>query len=701
MVRKLLSRIFGPVYKPQGWLIHSILLIAVLAILCIPAKLVSGDSAPMGAPPNWTANPPIIVRAPGSTSGVSPKVTTPSGYSPPQIREAYGINLLGSSGAGKTIAIIDAYGSPTVASDLQAFDQQFGLTTANLTIAYPNGKPGTNAGWALETSLDVEWAHSIASAAAILLVVAKSASTSNLLTAINYATTHGANVVSMSWGGTEFSGEASYDSYFDNSGITYVASSGDSGPGVDWPAVSPYVVGVGGTTLNLSNGTYVSEYSWSDSSGGTSVYEPKPIYQNGFQSSNYRDVPDVAFDADPNTGVAMYDTTPYEGESGWFEVGGTSVGAPCWAGLFVLGGLSGGLPLYSHASTTAYWVSNYNAVPTGAGNSYDPVTGLGSPKANNLVPGTAAKLDFITQPSANDTPGNTFPTQPVIAVQDVSGNTTTTSTASVTLGITPNTGTAGAALSGITTISAINGLVVFSNLSIKKAGTNYTLTVNGTGLKSAVSSSFNVTGKLTVDFDGDGKTDPAVYRPSTGVWYCLLSGTNYLQSPGQYLVEQWGQPGDIPVPGDYDGDGKTDLAFYRPSTGVWYILLSTNDYSQSPGQYLTIQWGQPGDIPVPGDYDGDGKTDPAVYRPSNGVWYILLSNNGYSQSPGQYLVEQWGQPGDIPVPGDYDGDGKTDPAVYRPSNGVWYALLSSTDYSQSSGQYLAEQWGQPSDTPIP
>ena len=198
MAWKELYRIFGLAPQSRRWFIHVIILIAIVTIL-VPARLVRADSAQTSAPPGWTANPPIIIRTPVSTGGISPDATV-SGFSPAQIREAYDINQLGSSGAGKTIAIIDAYGSPTITSDLQAFDQQFGLPAANLTIAYPNGKPSTNAGWALETSLDVEWAHSIAPAATILLVAAKNASTSYLLDAISYATTHGANVVSMSWG---------------------------------------------------------------------------------------------------------------------------------------------------------------------------------------------------------------------------------------------------------------------------------------------------------------------------------------------------------------------------------------------------------------------------------------------------------------------------------------------------------------------
>ena len=179
------------------------------------------------------------------------------------------------------------------------------------------------------------------------------------------------------------------------------------------------------------------------------------------------------------------------------------------------------------------------------------------------------------------------------------------------------------------------------------------------------------------DFDGDGKTDIAVYRPSNGGWYILLSSTNYTT----YVSYQWGLAGDTPETADYDGDGKTDIAVYRPSNGGWYILLSSTNYTT----YVSYLWGLGGDTPVPADFDGDGKADIAVYRPSNGGWYILPSSTGYTT----YVSYLWGLTGDLPVLGDFDGDGKTDVAVYRPSNGDWYILRSSTNYS-TSGSY---QWG--------
>ena len=193
------------------------------------------------------------------------------------------------------------------------------------------------------------------------------------------------------------------------------------------------------------------------------------------------------------------------------------------------------------------------------------------------------------------------------------------------------------------------------------------------------------------DYDGDHLTDVAVFRPSTGYWYIMRS--SFPTSRTGKISIRWGLPTDVPVPGDYDGDGKADIAVWRPSTGHWYALLSSRNYSMN--SYLDVQWGYPTDRPMPGDYDGDGRTDIGVWRASTGHWYVLLSSESYW--PGSYLDVLWGYATDQPLLGDFDGDGRADIGVWRPSTGYWYVLWSSQQYRAST--YLASQWGFSTDVP--
>jgi hypothetical protein len=348
--------------------------------------------------------------------------TPPAGYTPSQIRHAYGFDRVPYDGSGQTIAIVDAYDHPSIDSNLATFDQTFGIPAPPSFrkvdqygfTHYPNPDPG----WACEIALDVEWAHAIAPGANILLVEAYSAGLSDFLTAVNYARSQpGVVVVSMSWGMGEFSSETIFDPTFTTpaghiggsglpGGVTFVASSGDSGAlnGPSWPAISSHVLAVGGTSLTLdSQGNYGSETGWSYSSadpvhasgGGYSQYLTEPSYQTGVQSTGRRSNPDVAYDGDPQTPFRIYTTV---GGNGWLGLAGTSAGAPQWAALFALvdqeaaqvglGSFDGSsyiLPrLYNVGPTSIHDILiGYNGYYAGPG--YDLVTGIGTPHADSLI----------------------------------------------------------------------------------------------------------------------------------------------------------------------------------------------------------------------------------------------------------------------------------------------------------------------------
>lgn len=314
------------------------------------------------------------------------------GMTPAQIRSFY--NLPSTGGSGAVIAIVDAYHYPTAVNDFNVFSTQFGLPTENgsgsvFQVIYAGGKqPRTDAGWALEEALDVEWAHAMAPSAKIVLVEAASNSFTNLLAAVDTANKiTGVVAVSMSWGGSEFSGESSYDSHFKKSGVVYFAASGDSGGRTIWPGTSPAVVCAGGTSVATTKaGAFSGETGWSGSGGGSSAYYARPSYQDGVAAivGTKRGVPDVSFDADPNSGGSVYDTTRYQGRAGWWIVGGTSWSSPALAGIVTL---AGGATSSAAELSTIYGnlgSSAFRDITAGSAGSFscnagwDFVTGVGS-----------------------------------------------------------------------------------------------------------------------------------------------------------------------------------------------------------------------------------------------------------------------------------------------------------------------------------
>jgi subtilase family serine protease len=380
-------------------------------------RLTEGGESPVSfMRPHYSIYSPDVTSATSAPAG--PPTTA---FAPAQVRHAYGFDQVTNQGAGQTIGIVDAYDDANVASDLGVFSAQFGLpacTSSNgcFRKVYSNGKqPAGNANWAVEISLDVEWAHAIAPKATILLVETPSNSLTDLVNGVTVAVRDGASAVSMSWTVGEFSGETSMDRNFVSNGVTYVAASGDAGTGAAYPAASPDVIGVGGTSLYLSaSGSYQSETAWNGSGGGLSVYEREPSYQAQFgipdDSRGYRGAPDVSYNANPGTGYAVYDSVGVSGYSGWFQVGGTSAGTPQWAALIAIANSMRVTERKSNLSSTdtvLYTLAktglktDFNAVTQGtngtcgvictASAGYDYVTGLGTPHVSTLVTALVAQ----------------------------------------------------------------------------------------------------------------------------------------------------------------------------------------------------------------------------------------------------------------------------------------------------------------------
>jgi len=331
---------------------------------------------------------------------------TPSGFGPADLRSAYNLTTSTTAGAGQTIAIVDAYDDPTAFADVNVYRAQYGIaalasctpstikgsTTACFAKSNQSGGtsyPRANGGWAQEISLDLDMASAICPKCNVLLVEASSASLTNLGAAVNTAVRLGANAVSNSYGGSESSSETSSEgTYYNHPGVAITASSGDGGYGVEFPAASRYVTAVGGTSLTkASNSRGWSETAWSGAGSGCSGYVQKPSWQTDSGCAR-RTVADVSAVADPNTGVAVYDSTSYQGRKGWLVFGGTSVASPIIGSIYALAGNASSLnyasSIYSHTSAL-YDVSGGSNGSCGgtylctAVSGYDGPTGLGTP----------------------------------------------------------------------------------------------------------------------------------------------------------------------------------------------------------------------------------------------------------------------------------------------------------------------------------
>jgi len=331
-----------------------------------------------------------FARVVTDSSGKPLATSTPSGYGPADIRSAY--NLGSASSGGKTVAIVDAYNDPTAESDLAVYRSTYGLpacTTANGCFQKVNQSggsslPKTDAGWATEISLDLDMVSAACPDCKILLVEASSASFANLGAAVNYAAGRGVAAISNSYGGSDSSQSSAYD----HPGIAITASTGDGGYGVESPASYGTVVAVGGTSLHkASTARGWSESAWSGAGSGCSTLNAKPAWQTSATQCSGKANADVSAVADPNTGVAVYDSTRYQGRSGWQVYGGTSASSPIIASVYTMGGNLSGYPAsytWAHSSALNDVTSGSNgtcatSVWCNAGSGWDGPTGLGTP----------------------------------------------------------------------------------------------------------------------------------------------------------------------------------------------------------------------------------------------------------------------------------------------------------------------------------
>jgi subtilase family serine protease len=475
---------------------------------------------------------------PGRTTTATSTLGDDGAYSPSYLESAYNVASLAaqnSGGVGRTVAVIDAYDDPNLYSDLSYYRSYFGLpacpsgavTTSATGCVFekvnetgaPTPLPSANSSWGVETSLDVEMVSAICPSCEILVIEASSASIADLGTSVNTAVSLGADVVSNSYGAREFQGEQSDDAaYFDHPGVPIVASSGDSGYGVEYPAASTDVVAVGGTTLNqlTDSGTRdATESAWSGAGAGCSAYEAKPAWQHDSNCSK-RTVADVAADADPSTGVWVFDTY---GASGFAIYGGTSVAAPIISSIFALSQNSQSTAndpaqyLYADPSALTAITSGsdgncgtYLCNAADSQNGYNGPTGLGSPGG---TPDSSAAFAPSTQATSPTAPNAPTLTSATAAGTSVTLTWSASSSGSAATGFNVYEGTsANGESSTPTNSSPLSGLS--TTLSGLTSGTTYFFVVRAVNDAGASNASNELS--VTVATSPGGPTDVTATR---------------------------------------------------------------------------------------------------------------------------------------------------------------------------------------------
>jgi len=529
-----------------------------------------------------------------SASGTRPAATaiTAAVYTPAQIRAAYGLPALpaigatlsaaaaANFGAGQTIYLVDAYDNPNALADLTTFSSKFGLagctsvaltatsslplakagSTCTFSVAWTDSRaallntaPAYNADWIAEIALDVQWAHAIAPLARIVLIEVANNNSNSLLGGVALANKMGAGVVSMSFGAPEGNWVRSSDASFAATGMTYIAAAGDNGAQALWPAVSPHVLAVGGTSLQWNGSGTRYEAAWASSGGGVSAYEPVPAWQSatavpGAGPATMRTVSDVAFNANPSTGQYVALTAKGASTTSWNAYGGTSIGAPQWAGLVAVANarrvaaskaLLGDFhaTLYKTiAGTPGTYASAFADITSGSDGTcatcatatgYDTVTGWGTPNAGALLDALVTDATASTPSAvAPVVPGGAFSAQTGTAFSQSLGITAPSGvTTTYALSGAPN-GLAVTASGVVNWVAPVAGSYAFTAIATTSAGKSasakYTLSVvavnhaptlaSGTvTLKSGTALKVTLVGK---DADGDAMTYTMTGAPS-------------------------------------------------------------------------------------------------------------------------------------------------------------------------------------------
>ena len=422
-------------------------------------------------------------------SEITPNAT-PSGLGATNIVDAYNLDTTG--GSGVTVAIVDAYNDPNAAADLAVYRSQYGLsacTVANgcfsqVSQTGSSTLPTSDTGWAGEISLDLDMVSAACPLCHILLVEATSATDANLYTAEDYAAAH-ADYVSNSWGGSESSGQTSDDTHFNHPGVAITVSSGDDGTGAEYPATSKYVTAVGGTSLSTASNTRGwTETAWSSAGSGCSSYDSKPTWQTVTTGCSNRAEADVAAVADPNTGVAVYQTY---GASGWSVYGGTSASAPIIAAVYALAGTPGSSDYpasypYSHTSNLYDVTSGSNgscgAPICTAGTGWDGPTGLGTPNGSAaFASGTTSSGVTVTNPGSKTGVVGTATSLTVSATGGTGSYTWTATGLPTGLSIASSTGV----ISGTPTTAGTYSTTVTATDTASVAGSaSFTWTISST-----------------------------------------------------------------------------------------------------------------------------------------------------------------------------------------------------------------------------